>query len=62
VGVLATGAFCFPVSLALFKVLDLTVGLRVTEEEEINGLDWEEHGVRAYGRPEVVEALPLAAK
>jgi Amt family ammonium transporter len=33
----------------VFKVIDSTVGLRVTAEEEIAGLDASEHGTSAYG-------------
>jgi Amt family ammonium transporter len=36
------------VSLVLFKLLDLTVGLRVNEEQEREGLDTVSHGERAY--------------
>jgi len=61
IGVLATAAFCLPISLMLFKVLDLALGLRVSEAEEVRGLDLEEHGVEAYA-PITQEALPLAAK
>jgi len=32
----------------LFKVLDLTMGLRVDEAEEEEGLDITEHGTDAY--------------
>jgi ammonium transporter, Amt family len=35
-------------SFILFKVVDLLVGLRVTVEEEREGLDISEHGERAY--------------
>ena len=35
-------------SLVLFKLVDLLVGLRVTVEEEREGLDVSEHGERAY--------------
>ncbi len=61
IGVLATGAFCLPISLFVFKTLDLLLGLRVSEAQEITGLDLEEHGVVAYG-PMGEEAFPLAAK
>jgi Amt family ammonium transporter len=37
------------VSLVAFKLIDLTIGLRVTEETEREGLDTAEHGERAYG-------------
>jgi hypothetical protein len=48
VGVASVFAFCFLGGLALFKVLAATVGLRVTEQEEIEGLDIGEHGNIAY--------------
>jgi Amt family ammonium transporter len=36
------------ISYILFKLVDLLVGLRVTEEVEREGLDTAEHGERAY--------------
>lgn len=45
-----TFAFVFAVSFAVFKLVDLTIGLRVTPEEERAGLDISEHGM--YGYPE----------
>jgi len=36
------------VSLIAFKLVDLTIGLRVTEEEEREGLDISSHGETAY--------------
>jgi len=36
------------VSLIAFKLVDLTIGLRVTEEQEREGLDTVSHGERAY--------------
>jgi Amt family ammonium transporter len=35
-------------SAILFKLVDLTIGLRVTQEEEREGLDIADHGERAY--------------
>lgn len=35
-------------SYVILKVIDLTIGLRVTEEEETQGLDLAEHGEAAY--------------
>ena len=32
-----------------FKLIDLTVGLRISREEELRGLDIGEHGMEAYG-------------
>jgi len=37
------------VSLVAFKLIDLTIGLRASEENEREGLDTAEHGERAYG-------------
>jgi len=36
------------VSLAAFKLIDMTMGLRVSEEQEREGLDTASHGERAY--------------
>jgi len=36
------------VTLIILKLLDVTMGLRVTEEEELIGLDASQHGERAY--------------
>lgn len=38
------------VSVVAFKLVDLVIGLRVTEEEEREGLDITSHGETAYGR------------
>lgn len=50
-GVVACGSFAFIVSFIILYVMKLVMGgLRVTEEEEIMGLDLSEHG--SYGYPE----------
>ena len=49
IGILAIGAWAYGTSFLVFKVIDSTVGLRVTAEEEIGGLDASEHGTSAYG-------------
>lgn len=36
------------VSVIGFKIVDAVIGLRVTEEEERQGLDETQHGERAY--------------
>ena len=36
------------VSLVAYKIVDLTIGLRVTEEDEREGLDITSHGETAY--------------
>ncbi|MBN1303406.1 MAG: ammonium transporter [Anaerolineales bacterium] len=40
--------FSFSVTFALAKILDATIGLRVSEQEELVGLDISEHGEKAY--------------
>ncbi|HGG04863.1 MAG TPA: ammonium transporter [Aliiroseovarius sp.] len=47
-GFAAIGGFVFVVSYVFFYIIKLTMGLRVGEEEEINGLDWAETGMEAY--------------
>jgi Amt family ammonium transporter len=47
-GVAVVFAFVFPVSLAVFYGLKHTLGLRVSAEEELEGLDLSEHGNEAY--------------
>jgi Amt family ammonium transporter len=48
IGVAAIGAFVFVASFILFGTLKATVGLRVDEQEEIEGLDVHEHGFAGY--------------
>jgi Amt family ammonium transporter len=48
VGVASVFTFCMVGGLVLFKVISATVGLRVTPEEEWEGLDLGEHGNSAY--------------
>jgi len=47
-GVGVTILWCGIVSLVAYKLVDLTIGLRVTEEQEREGLDTVSHGERAY--------------
>jgi len=48
IGAVATIAFSFIVSVVLFKLIDATIGLRVSEEEEMQGLDQSLHGETGY--------------
>ena len=48
-GVLVTIAWCGLVTWILLKVLDATLGLRVSEEQESEGLDLAQHGEQSYG-------------
>ncbi len=47
-GVVACFVFAFGAGLILFFILKKTIGLRVSEEEESQGLDLSEHGAEAY--------------
>ena len=47
-GMASYGAFCFPAALLIFYVIKKTMGLRVSEKEELRGLDASEHGQEAY--------------
>lgn len=47
-GILIVGIYTFVVSWVLFKVLHSTIGLRLAEESEIEGLDSTEHSETAY--------------
>ncbi len=47
-GVLCVGAFVFPASLLVWKIIKMTMGLRVSAKEEIEGLDIGEHGNMGY--------------
>ncbi len=47
-GVFSYGLFCFISSFLLFTMVDKLLGLRVSEEEELIGLDLGEHDMEAY--------------
>ncbi len=46
--VLTAFGYSFVVTFILLKVIDLTIGLRVSEEDEEVGLDLSQHGERGY--------------
>src|SRR3990172_4362011 len=60
VGVVSVFAFCVVGGLILFGLIKSTIGLRVSEEEEIEGLDINEHGNIAY--PDFVTAMSGVSK
>jgi len=49
VGSVTTIVFAVASMWGVFKLIDITVGLRVSREEELRGLDIGEHGMEAYG-------------
>jgi len=48
VGVLVAWAIAIVGTLVILKVVDMTIGLRVTDEHEIQGLDLSQHGEEGY--------------
>ena len=48
VTILITATFSFVVSLGLLILVDKLIGLRVTEDDELVGLDLTQHGESAY--------------
>ncbi len=56
IGVVLIAAWVLGASAILFKVIASTVGLRVSAEEELAGLDVAEHGSPGYG----IETVPAA--
>ncbi len=48
IGVVAVFLWTFLGALALFVIIKRTIGLRVGREEELRGLDIDEHGMEAY--------------
>ena len=59
-GVAVSFAFVFVVSFLILGIMKATMGLRVTEEEEIIGLDLSEHG--SYGYPEQMKQIGSESK
>jgi Amt family ammonium transporter len=47
-GVVAVGAYTLVASFIFWYLIKMTVGLRVSKEEELEGLDIGEHGQNAY--------------
>ncbi len=55
IGIAAAFVWAFGVSFVVFKLINLLIGLRVSETEELEGLDKHEHGIDAY--PEYAKSL-----
>ena len=47
-GIGAVAAVCFPAALGLFTLIKAVMGVRVSEDEELRGLDIGEHSMEAY--------------
>lgn len=61
-GTLAVGAFTFVFAFGLMYLLKITLGIRVSEEEEIKGLDIIEHEMEAYSEGVEQGAFNYAVK
>jgi Amt family ammonium transporter len=48
IAVIVTGIYSFVVTAVILKILDSIMGLRVPDQEEIEGLDITQHGEKAY--------------
>lgn len=57
VGVFAAFAWVFPTSYLIFFVINKTVGMRASDEDQLRGLDISEH--EAAGYPDFAPALPI---
>ena len=60
VGILAIGVFGFVTTALVWLALKKTIGIRVSTEEEIAGLDIGEHGNMAYPDFAPISAAPLS--
>lgn len=65
-GLIVIGAWTAVTMFITFKLIDKTVGLRVTEEEELQGLDLPEHGLAdsyaGFGLQAVISGAPKAVE
>jgi len=48
IGIAAAFIWAFGTAFILFKAIDKTIGLRISEEDELLGVDIVEHGIQAY--------------
>lgn len=53
IGIVAVFVWTFGLMLAFFKMLDALIGLRVSREDELKGLDSAEHNAEAYAGFEI---------
>jgi Amt family ammonium transporter len=47
-GIVACFVWAFGTGMILFKAIDAVIGMRVTRDEELAGLDFSEHGANSY--------------
>ncbi len=61
IGVGVAFIWTFPLAWLMFKAMAMTIGLRVSKEEELEGLDITEHGAEAYPDFAVATAAAMAS-
>ncbi|MBW8016008.1 MAG: ammonium transporter [Planctomycetes bacterium] len=57
IGIAAVVGFVVVSMGLVFKLIDLTIGLRVSEKEELQGLDISEHGMESYGGFQIFSSM-----
>ena len=60
-GIGAAFIWAFGAAFILFKLIDVTIGLRVSPEEEMEGLDLSEHGGHAYNDFQTTSYMPTGS-
>jgi Amt family ammonium transporter len=60
-GIGAAFIWAFGMGWIMFKLIEKVVGIRVSPEEEMEGLDYGEHGARAYPDFQIVSSTATAA-
>jgi Amt family ammonium transporter len=53
-GVISAGLFTFTIAIVIWSIIKLILGLRVSREEELAGLDLGEHGAEAYSGFQII--------
>lgn len=59
IGLLTVSLWAFGATFGIFKLLKAVVGIRVSADEEIEGLDMSEHGMRSYAQSAIDDSLFL---
>lgn len=58
-GLITVSAWAFGATFGIFKLLKVFIGIRVSSEDELEGLDTSEHGMRSYAQSAIDDILIL---
>ena len=58
-GLAVVSLWAFGATYGIFTLLKVTVGIRVSVEDELEGMDMSEHGIRAYAQTAIDDSLVL---